>query len=35
MKIKIDKFVLSIIAVVILAYFFPQWGSKEAGFPST
>jgi sodium/bile acid cotransporter 7 len=33
MKIKIDKFVLSIIAVVILAYFFPQWGSKESRIP--
>ncbi|WP_405296380.1 bile acid:sodium symporter family protein [Algibacter sp. Ld11] len=32
-KIKIDKFVLSIIGVIILAYFFPQWGVSESKIP--
>lgn len=33
MKIKIDKFVLSIIAVIIIAYIFPEWGSQESKIP--
>ena len=32
-KIKIDKFVLSIIGVIIIAYFFPQWGVSESKIP--
>lgn len=32
-KAKIDSFVLAIIVVIILAYFFPQWGSDESGVP--
>ena len=32
-KIKIDKFVLSIIGVIIFAYFFPQWGVSESKIP--
>lgn len=33
MKYKIDKFVLSIIVVVLLAYIFPQFGSKSSPIP--
>ncbi|MBQ0787617.1 MAG: bile acid:sodium symporter [Oceanihabitans sp.] len=33
MKIKIDGFVLSIIAVIGLAYIFPQWGTPESEIP--
>ncbi|QWX84744.1 bile acid:sodium symporter [Cellulophaga sp. HaHaR_3_176] len=33
MKIKIDKFVLSIILVIIIAYFFPQWGGPQSKIP--
>lgn len=33
MKLKIDKFVLSIIVVIGIAYFFPQWGTKESTIP--
>lgn len=33
MKLKIDKFVLSIAAVIVLAYLFPQWGAKDSNFP--
>lgn len=33
MKIKIDGFVLSIIAVIGIAYFFPQWGTSESSIP--
>lgn len=33
MKIKIDKFVLSIIGIIIIAYFFPQWGTQESKIP--
>ncbi|EGV42765.1 bile acid:sodium symporter [Bizionia argentinensis JUB59] len=33
MKIKIDKFVLFIIGIILLAYFFPQWGSEESDIP--
>ncbi|XMO87550.1 bile acid:sodium symporter family protein [Algibacter sp. AS12] len=32
-NIKIDKFVLSIIGVIILAYFFPEWGVSESKIP--
>ena len=28
---KIDKFILAIILVILLAYWFPQWGSSESG----
>lgn len=30
---KIDKFVLSIIAVIGIAYIFPQWGAQESNVP--
>lgn len=30
---KIDKFVLSIIIVIIIAYFFPQWGIEGSKIP--
>ncbi|MDO6761345.1 bile acid:sodium symporter family protein [Tamlana sp. 2_MG-2023] len=30
---KIDRFVLAIIATIILAYFFPQWGSASSPVP--
>jgi len=33
MKLKLDGFVLSILIVITIAYFFPQWGSKESSFP--
>ncbi|MCL5129377.1 bile acid:sodium symporter family protein [Algibacter sp. L4_22] len=33
MKVKIDKFVLSIIATILIAYFFPQWGTQESEIP--
>ncbi|MFD2541221.1 bile acid:sodium symporter family protein [Lacinutrix gracilariae] len=33
MKIKIDKFVLSILIVIGLAYIFPQWGTAESKIP--
>lgn len=33
MKIKIDGFVLSIIAVIGIAYFFPEWGTQESKIP--
>jgi len=33
MNIKIDKFVASIIIVILLAYLFPQWGTQENKFP--
>lgn len=33
MKIKIDKFVLFIIAVIIIAYFFPEWGIPKSKIP--
>ncbi|RCW92310.1 bile acid:sodium symporter family protein [Winogradskyella arenosi] len=33
MRIKIDKFVLSIIAVISIAYFFPQWGIASSKIP--
>ncbi|MBU2940786.1 bile acid:sodium symporter [Lacinutrix sp. C3R15] len=33
MKIKVDRFVLSIIIVIGLAYIFPQWGAPESKIP--
>jgi sodium/bile acid cotransporter 7 len=33
MKLKIDTFVLSIILVIIVAYFFPQWGTEDSPIP--
>jgi len=33
MNIKIDRFVLAIIVVIILAWIFPFWGSKNSPFP--
>lgn len=33
MKVRIDGFVLSIIVVIIVAWFFPQWGTKESVLP--
>lgn len=33
MKLKIDRFVLSIILVIIVAYFFPQWGTEDSPIP--
>ncbi|MCG6186647.1 bile acid:sodium symporter family protein [Maribellus maritimus] len=30
---KIDKFILAIIGVILLAWFFPQWGSPESSVP--
>lgn len=33
MKLKIDNFILAIISVIIIAYFFPQWGSKTSSIP--
>lgn len=33
MSIKIDKFVLSIIVVILIAYFFPDWGIPESKIP--
>lgn len=33
MKIKIDKFILAILIVIIIAYFLPQWGSKTSPIP--
>ncbi|MDO6516791.1 bile acid:sodium symporter family protein [Zobellia uliginosa] len=33
MKLKIDRFVLSVIVVIGLAYLFPQWGLPESKIP--
>lgn len=33
MKLKLDGFIVSIIVVIIIAYIFPQWGSKNSSFP--
>lgn len=33
MKLKIDNFILFIIAVVVFAYFFPQWGRSDSIIP--
>ncbi|ALJ06447.1 hypothetical protein APS56_15475 [Pseudalgibacter alginicilyticus] len=33
MNLKIDRFILSIIAVITIAYFFPQWGSQDSDVP--
>ncbi|MDN3666632.1 bile acid:sodium symporter family protein [Algibacter miyuki] len=32
-NIKIDKFVLSIIGIIIIAYFLPEWGTSESKIP--
>lgn len=33
MKFKIDSFVIAIVAVIVLAYFFPQFGNKQSELP--
>ncbi len=33
MKLKLDKFVMAIIAVIAIAYFFPKYGSEESEIP--
>ncbi|MFI8378902.1 bile acid:sodium symporter family protein [Leeuwenhoekiella sp. NPDC079379] len=33
MRLKLDRFVLSIILVIGLAYFIPQWGTEESAIP--
>jgi len=33
MSLKIDKFVLSIIVVILFAYFFPEWGIESSRIP--
>ncbi|MFY0481884.1 bile acid:sodium symporter family protein [Flavobacterium sp. PLA-1-15] len=33
MKLKIDTFVLAIIATILIAYLFPAWGSKDSPIP--
>ncbi|MBT2159705.1 bile acid:sodium symporter family protein [Zobellia barbeyronii] len=33
MKLKVDGFVLSVIAVIGIAYVFPQWGTPESKIP--
>lgn len=33
MSIKIDKFVLAIITTIIIAYFFPLWGTEHSNIP--
>lgn len=33
MKLKIDNFVLSIIIIVVISYFFPQWGRSDSAIP--
>ncbi|HEA23204.1 hypothetical protein LCGC14_1097720 [marine sediment metagenome] len=33
MRIKLDKFVLAIVIVIMIAYFFPQWGTEESEIP--
>src|SRR5690606_1946935 len=33
MKMKIDKFVLSIMAVIGIAYIFPKWGTQDSRVP--
>ncbi|MBQ4912874.1 bile acid:sodium symporter [Maribacter sp. MMG018] len=33
MKLKIDRFVLSVIGVIGLAYLFPQWGLPDSNIP--
>ena len=32
-RIRIDPFVLTLVAAVVLAYFFPQWGGRESPLP--
>ena len=33
MKFKLDRFILAIIATILFAYFFPQWGIEGSPFP--
>ncbi|TYC17978.1 bile acid:sodium symporter [Bizionia gelidisalsuginis] len=33
MKVKIDRFVVSIVVVIFIAYFFPQWGIESSIIP--
>lgn len=33
MKLNIDRFVLSILMVILLAYVFPEWGLPKSGIP--
>jgi solute carrier family 10 (sodium/bile acid cotransporter), member 7 len=33
MKLKLDGFVISIIVTILLAWFFPQWGSHNSSIP--
>lgn len=33
MKLKIDPFILAIIGIIIIAYLFPAWGSKDSVIP--
>ncbi|WP_405607117.1 bile acid:sodium symporter family protein [Polaribacter sp. Asnod1-A03] len=33
MKFKIDKFILSIIGVILIAYFFPNWATEDSKAP--
>ena len=33
MRIKLDKFVLAIVIAILIAYFFPQWGTQESEIP--
>lgn len=33
MKLNVDNFVLAIIGIIITAYFFPHWGSKDSIVP--
>ncbi|MGR7814597.1 bile acid:sodium symporter family protein [Lacinutrix undariae] len=33
MKVKIDKFVLFITGTILIAYFFPKWGTPESQIP--
>jgi sodium/bile acid cotransporter 7 len=33
MKIKLDRFVIAIIVAICIAFFFPQWGSKNSRIP--
>ncbi|MFY0713052.1 bile acid:sodium symporter [Seonamhaeicola sp. NFXS20] len=33
MKLKIDGFILAIISIIIIAYFFPYWGTDKSNIP--
>ncbi len=33
MRFKIDRFVLAIICIIVVAYFFPEWGGKNSKIP--